>query len=135
MSSIPSNLARVPNALSAQIMLGSITRTNLGLLESQVQLSSGLRINRPSDDAIGTSAVSILDDLIERRDQRLRNLSHGESVLNNVDAALGDLPTLLLEAKGVAPESVDGGGVEPPVGDAEEADGSEGHDATTAGAN
>lgn len=106
MSSIPSNLARVPNMLSSQIMLGSITRSNLGLLESQLQLSSGLRINRPSDDAIGTSAVSILDDIIERRDQRLRNLSHGESVLNNVDAALGDLSNLLIEAKGIASSQI-----------------------------
>jgi flagellar hook-associated protein 3 FlgL len=106
MSSIPSNLARVPNMLSSQIMLGSITRSNLGLLDAQVQLSSQLRINRPSDDAIGTSAVSILDDVIERRDQRLRNLSHGESVLNNVDAALGDLSSLLIEAKGIASSQI-----------------------------
>jgi flagellin-like hook-associated protein FlgL len=72
----------------------------------QVKLSTGQRINRPSDDAIGTSAVSVLDDVIERRDQRLRNLSHADSVLNNVDTALGDLSNLLIEAKGIASSQI-----------------------------
>jgi len=106
MSSIPSNLVRVPNMLSSQIVLGAITNASQDLLNLQVSLSSGLRINRPSDDPIGTSAVSVLEDFIERRDQRLRNLSHAESVLNNVDAALGDMSGLLLEAKGIASSQI-----------------------------
>lgn len=106
MSSIPSNLSRVPNALASGLMLGSITRASIDVLDLQSKLSSGKRISRPSDDAIGTSAVSVLDDILERRTQRLRNLSHADSVLNNVDNALGDLSSLLIEAKGVASSQV-----------------------------
>ncbi len=106
MSTIPSNLARVPNALGSSLMLGSITRSSIDLLEMQAKLSSGKRVSRPSDDAIGTSAISVLDDILERRTQRLRNLSHAESVLNNVDAALGDLSSILIEAKGVAASQI-----------------------------
>ncbi len=102
MSTIPSNVARVPNMLSSQIMFGSISRASIRLLEMEVKMASGKDINRPSDNPIGTSAVSVLDDIIERRDQRLRNLSHAESVLNNIDAALGDMSDMLLEAKSVA---------------------------------
>lgn len=106
MSSIPSNLARVPNVLSSQVMLGALTRSASDVLEQQVQLTSGLRINRPSDDAIGASAVSVLDDLIERRTQRLRNLEHADSMLGNLDSAFGDLGNMLIEAKGVAQSQI-----------------------------
>jgi len=106
MTTIPSNLARVPNLLSSQIMLSSLSRSSRDLLNMQVKMASGKAINRPSDDAIGTSAVSVLDDLLEKRVQRLRNLSHADAVLNNVDAALGDVSGILLEAKGIASSQI-----------------------------
>lgn len=101
MNTIPTNLARVPNLLSSQILLSSLNGTSQRMLNTQLQLASGHIINRPSDSAIGASTVSVLDDILERRDQRLRNLSHAESVLNNGDAALADASEILLDAKGV----------------------------------
>ncbi|MCA9296683.1 MAG: hypothetical protein KC983_09195, partial [Phycisphaerales bacterium] len=102
MSSIPNNLARVPNLLSNNVIQSSLARTQQLLLRAEVQLASGHAVNRPSDDAVAASAISIFDDVIERRDQLLRNLSHGESLLNNVDAALGDVGEMLIEAKGIS---------------------------------
>ncbi|MHC4446202.1 MAG: flagellin N-terminal helical domain-containing protein [Planctomycetota bacterium] len=101
MSTIPSNLARVPNLLVSQVMLSALQRTNQSLLGTQIQLASGRRVNRPSDDALATGTISVLDDIIERRDQRLRNLSHGESVLGNLDAALADASDQVQEARGI----------------------------------
>jgi flagellin-like hook-associated protein FlgL len=101
MSSIPSNLARVSNSLISQIQLSSLNRTSRDLLDLQVRLSTGREVMRPSDDAVAASTISVLDDLIERRTQRLRNLTHAESVLNNADAAIADASALLLEAKGL----------------------------------
>jgi len=101
MSSIPSNLARVPQSLSNAIIRSALLHTQRSLLNTEVQLASGFEVNRPSDNASAASAISVFDDIIERRDQRLRNLSHGESVLNNVDAALADVSELLIEAKGI----------------------------------
>ena len=106
MSSIPSNLARVPNLLVSQIVQSSLTRTQRDILQLQIQLSSGKRVNRASDDPVAASSISVLDDLIERRDQRLRNLSHSDSVLGNVDAALGDASEMLLEAKGIGSSQI-----------------------------
>ena len=106
MSSIPSNLARVPNALVSQIVQSSLTRTQRDILQLQIQLSSGKAVNRASDDPVAASSISVLDDLIERRDQRLRNLSHSDSVLGNVDAALGDASEMLLEAKGIGSSQI-----------------------------
>ena len=99
MNSISPVLARVPNQLASQLILGSITRSNSQLLQLQMKLASGLEISRPSDDPVGASTVSVLEDLLERRDQRLRNLSHAESMLGTLDMALGDVGGLLLEAK------------------------------------
>ena len=90
MNTIPTNLARVPTLLSSQILLSSMNSISQRLLNTQIQLATGRIINRPSDNAIGSSTISVLDDILERRDQRLRNLSHAESVLNTGDAALND---------------------------------------------
>ena len=106
MSSIPSNLARVPNTLVAQIVRSSLTRTQQDILRLQVQLATGKAVNRASDNPVAASSISVLDDLIERRDQRLRNLSHSDSVLGNVDAALGDASEMLLEAKGIGSSQI-----------------------------
>ncbi len=101
MNTIPTNLARVPNLLTSQIMLSSLNGTSTRLLNTQIQLASGHAINRPSDNAIGASTVSVLDDILERREQRMRNLDHAESVLNTADAGLADANDILLEAKSI----------------------------------
>jgi flagellar hook-associated protein 3 FlgL len=101
MNTIPTNLARVPNMLSSQILLSSITGTSQRLLNTQLQLATGRLINRPSDNAVGASTVSVLDDILERREQRLRNLNHAESVLNTADSALAEANDILMEAKSI----------------------------------
>ncbi len=81
MSAIPANLARVPNLLASRIALGGIQGTNRELLLLQVRLASGKEFSRPSENAIGASTVTVLEDAIERRDQRIRNLSQADATL------------------------------------------------------
>ena len=106
MSSIPSNLARVPNILASQIVRSSLARTQQDILRLQIQLATGKAVTRASGNPVAASSISVLDDLIERRDQRLRNLSHGDSVLGNIDAALGEASEMLLEAKGIGSSQI-----------------------------
>lgn len=101
MSAIPANLARVPNLLASRIALGGIQGTNRELLLLQVRLASGKEFTRPSENAIGASTVTVLDDVIERREQRIRNLSQADATLNSLDAALADVSDILQEAKGI----------------------------------
>ena len=101
MSAISSSLGRVPNLLASQTVLGSITRSNNAMLELQIKLASGRELLRASEDPVGAGTIGALDDVLERRDQRLRNLSEASSVLGTLDSALGDVNDLLLEAKGV----------------------------------
>ena len=106
MSSIPSNLARIPNSLASKIVLQALQRTQSRILQTQIQLATGRRVIHASDDPLATSIVSVLDDVVERRGQWLRNLSHADAVLNNVDAALADATDLLIEAKGIASSQI-----------------------------
>jgi flagellar hook-associated protein 3 FlgL len=101
MSAIPSILGRVPNMLASQMVLQGITRSNNDLLALQVRLATGKDLVRPSENPVGAGTVAVLDDVLERRDQRLRNLSEASAVLGTLDGALGDVNELLLEAKGV----------------------------------
>ena len=101
MGAIPANLARVPNALASRIALGGIQKTNREFLALQVSLAAGKEFTRPSENAIGASTVSVLEDLIERRDQRLRNLSQADATLGGLDSSLGDVSDLLQEARGI----------------------------------
>jgi flagellar hook-associated protein 3 FlgL len=101
MSAIPANLARVPNLLASRIALGGIQGTNRELLLLQVRLASGKEFSRPSENAIGASTVTVLEDAIERRDQRVRNLSQADATLGALDAALADVTDILQEAKGI----------------------------------
>ncbi len=106
MSSIPSNLARVPNMLASQVSLRNITSTNISLLRLQEQLSTQKRINRPSDDAIGASIVSLFDQSLERSGQRSRNLDHAGSALNTIDAILANITDTVREGEVVASSQI-----------------------------
>ena len=75
MSAISSSLGRVPNLLASQTVLGSITRSNNAMLELQIKMASGRELLRASEDPVGAGTIGALDDVLERRDQRLRNLS------------------------------------------------------------
>ncbi len=101
MTSIPSNLNRVPTLLASRLTFGSINETSKRLLRLQEQLASSKAINRPSDDVVGTSAVSVLDDRLERRDQRVKNLAQADGMVGSLDNAMSDLTDLLLEAKNI----------------------------------
>lgn len=101
MSAIPAILARVPNQLASRIALAGIQNTNRDLLTLQVRLATGKEFTRPSENAIGASTVAVLDDAIERREQRVRNLAQADATLNALDTALSDVGDILQEAKGI----------------------------------
>ncbi|MBX3385930.1 MAG: hypothetical protein KF768_05115 [Phycisphaeraceae bacterium] len=106
MSSIPSNLSRVPNLMSSRFLLNSLNRTNLDLLRVQTELASNKSVTRFSDNGVAASAISILQDRLERGSQRLQNLSAAQGTLNYLDSTLGDATTLVQEAKSIASDQI-----------------------------
>lgn len=106
MSTIPSNSVRIPNLLSFQNAQRSLARANNSLFEVQNQLYTGLRINRPSDDPISASLVSVLRDRLQGVQQLTRNLSHASSSLATLDQALGEATNLTVEASSIGASQI-----------------------------
>jgi len=99
---IPAIYGRVPTLLASQVSLRNATQTNIDLLNLNNQLSSGLRIDRPSQDPIAAAVVGVLDNRLEGDTQRLRNMSHGGAVLNSLDTSLAEMLETVQEAQSIA---------------------------------
>lgn len=106
MSRIPASATRMPNILTSRIVRDQVTSTGIEMARLQEQVSSGLRINRASDDPVASSIISILDARIARSEQRLRNFDHAEAALNTLDQSLSESESLLLQATELASSQV-----------------------------
>ncbi len=109
MTTIPPNLARVPNLLVSSLVRDGVTRAGVDLLRTQDQLSSGKRISRGSDDPIAASLAQVVGDRLRTSDQRLRNFEHASAALATLDQALGEAANLALEARTLASDQVGAG--------------------------
>ncbi len=106
MSVLPLQLARVSNLLRTNTATARLATTQGQLLEIQNQLSTGLRVNSVSDDPQASAMIQQLQKLLERRAGYADNIRNATSQLNQVDSSLGDLKTLLDQAKTVASANV-----------------------------
>jgi len=102
MAAIPSNLARVSNALRTSIAIGNITRTQVDLIKVQDQLATGKRLNTPSDDPGSAAIIQSIRKTLEQRDAYLQNLKAAGNHLGAVDTTLGDVTELINEAQQIA---------------------------------
>lgn len=102
MAIVPTSLARVSNLLRIQVAQGQLARTQRGLLQAQNELTTGKRLNAPSDDPGDSAVVLQLQKTLEQRGAYLANLSHAKGHLSEVDTTLGDLTSLLQEAEQIA---------------------------------
>jgi flagellin len=91
----------------------SIARRNLDragdrVAETLTRLSSGLRINRASDDAAGLAISTSLRTDARVFGQGLRNLSDGISALSIADSTLGELGSVAIRLRELATQSANG---------------------------
>lgn len=106
MAILPLQLARVSNLLKSNLTTHSITRTQQQLLDVQNQLSTGSRLNSPSDDPGDAAVVQQLQKLLEQRAAYSDNLKSAQSQLGEVDSSLGDLTDLLQQAQTIASANI-----------------------------
>jgi flagellin-like hook-associated protein FlgL len=106
MAIVPIQLARVSNLLRTQVSTGQITRTQEQLLKVQNELSTGKKLNTPSDDPGDAAIVQQLQKTLEQRDSYVTNLQHAQSTLSEADTAMGDLTSLLQQAQQLASANV-----------------------------
>lgn len=106
MSSIPSSLTRTSLGLTSASLQGHLHQSNLALLRVQTELSTGLKVNKPSDAPQSVTAISLLRAQLERFTQRQANLNRAEGAINVTDQALADASDLVLQAQTIASSQI-----------------------------
>src|SRR5947207_4066543 len=102
MAILPIQLARVSNLLRTGVASQNIASTQQQLLEVQNELSTGKKINTPSDDPGQAAIVQQLQKTLESRKAYADNLKQAADHLGEVDSTLGDLSDLLKQAQQIA---------------------------------
>lgn len=93
------------SSLKAQRQLSKATGELSTIYE---RLSSGLRINKASDDSAGISIVSSLESDKRVYSQGIRNLNDGISLLNIADGTLNELSSIVTRLQELAEQSSNG---------------------------
>jgi flagellin len=89
-------------SLTAQANLSKSTQR---LQMSMERLSTGLRINRSSDDAAGLVISELHRRSISGLTGAIRNIERGVNVIQTAESALGEMNDLLLRIRGLASDS------------------------------
>lgn len=106
MAGVSTTVFRTSTQLQSQVMLNALRRTNVALLESQEQLSTGRRLNRPSDAPGDAGQVVDLRRLLNAFDLQTENLTQARTTLDGTDQAMSDINDILLEAHAVASSQI-----------------------------
>jgi flagellin len=90
------------SALDAQL---SLNKVNRNLAESQLRLSTGLRINRAEDNVAGYSIATRLKGRIAGLEQALQNVGDAKSVLDIAEASYDTIMDNIIEMKTLATQA------------------------------
>jgi flagellar hook-associated protein 3 FlgL len=93
---------RITQSTLIRNALADVTRQRERLARTQEQASSGLRINRPSDDPVGVSGAMLLRAGIDATAQYGRNVSQGRARLAVTESALANAQDLFIRARELA---------------------------------
>ncbi len=96
---------RTSDSLSRYRSLYQVQVGKLGIQQLQDQLSTGKRINRPSEDPASAIRAIGLQRGLEFRDQTLRNLDSSQGYLNVTESTLANVQSTLIEIRGLGVES------------------------------
>ncbi|MEM7409215.1 MAG: flagellar hook-associated protein FlgL [Myxococcota bacterium] len=103
---------RITQSMLYRMSLANLDRTRGQLARTQEQASSGLRINRPSDDPLGAGTALTLRAATDAVEQLLRNGSAARARVAALDDALASTSDLVIRARELAVQ-----GANSPVGD------------------
>ena len=92
---------RIGTAYAQMNALDSLNEHQTRMLDAQQQLSSGKRINRPSDDPTAAAEAERLRSREARLDAEKRSVGYARTMLSSADSALGEATELLQSAREV----------------------------------
>lgn len=99
---------RITNRLLTERALFNLQRSARRLGALQEQLSTGLKINRPSDDPVGVARALQLRARLAELQRQVQSGDLAQAWLNQTDSALAELTSLLQRAQQLAIQAANG---------------------------
>ena len=99
---------RVSNKMLYNTVMGNMQRNSEKLMELHNGVSSGLKINKPSDDPAGAAKVINYNSAISKAGQYQRNIDNGTAFLNATESAVSSIQDILQRAKELALSALNG---------------------------
>ncbi|MBI2059429.1 MAG: hypothetical protein HYT87_06615 [Nitrospirae bacterium] len=99
---------RINTNLAALNAAMNLNNTQSRVAKSVERLSSGLRINKSSDDAAGMLLSQTLRADLRSLEQAIRNANDGFNVLGIIDGASGEIHDILIRMRQLAQQSANG---------------------------
>src|SRR3569623_740162 len=106
MSIIPVPSTRVSDVFVRQRLLAQVETDQLDLFKLQNQISSGNRLNLPSDDAPAALRAVSLQAQLDQNTQFQNNVQTSQTYLGATDSAMSQIVQMIDNAKGIASASV-----------------------------
>lgn len=94
--------SRITSSMLLRTALVDVNRQRTRLAVAQEQASSGLRINRPSDNPVGASAAVLLRAGLQATERFEQNLSATQVRVRTLEAAVADATDVLSRARELA---------------------------------
>ena len=93
---------RVTNTMIANTATRNVLNAGYKFMQIQEQMSSGKKVNRPSDDPVSMAKILSCRQGLSQATQYMRNIDHADHLLRQSDAALSALETQLTRARTLA---------------------------------
>ena len=93
---------RITNMLRYNRSLDTLERRNSSMSQAHMELSTGRRVSRISDDPVAGARVLRLNSEISLIVQHQRNLDSARTLLSTTEQSLAGIGDLLSEARGLA---------------------------------
>lgn len=93
---------RITSSTQTEYSISQINRQTAQLQQLQKQLSTGLRMDKPSDDPAGIRRSIIQKDRVERFDEHITSLEQGSARLSQAHTQLLDAQRLFVRASEIA---------------------------------
>jgi len=98
-------MSRINHNITAMITSASLQRNDAGLAASLERLSTGLRINRASDDVAGLSVSEKIRTQVRGTAIAIRNAGDGIALLNIAEGACNEVSAILQRMRELAVQS------------------------------
>jgi len=99
---------RVTHSMIQRTALSDLARARSRLAQTQEQASSGLRVNRPSDDPVAARAATLLRAALAATEQYDRNATQTRARVEVTETALADSVDTLVRARELALQGANG---------------------------